>query len=105
MTAEQRKAEAISGGTAYVAALPLCDFPHEHEQRAQYDARTPSGVWGYWCTGCFDSLGVGLGVGSGQYLIVGERPRMSNMPDEVLEAAQALGLHDEELMELEEMFG
>ena len=57
---------------AYVAALPPCNM---HPSRdAAVDGRTVFGGWANMCEACFKSMGVGLGTGSGQRLVVGEKP-------------------------------
>lgn len=38
---------------------------------AQYDGATRMGPWAYMCKTCFESYGVGLGLGLGQELIYG----------------------------------
>ena len=48
-----------------VTHLPKCDFC---EERAQYDARTTTGVWAYLCPQHYKRHGLGLGMGIGQKL-------------------------------------
>lgn len=50
-----------------VVNLPNCDFCGEV---ANYDARTRVGSWANMCQLCFDNLGVGLGLGLGQRLVL-----------------------------------
>jgi len=35
---------------------------------AKYDGRTKYGPWAYMCENCFETRGVGLGLGKGQKL-------------------------------------
>jgi len=51
-----------------VAALPDCDICQK--AKAQYDAKTITGQWGYMCQQCYDVHGLGLGLGVGQKLVV-----------------------------------
>ena len=39
---------------------------------AFFDAKTRQGPWGYLCQAAFAKFGVGLGVGKGQRIIIGE---------------------------------
>jgi len=56
---------------AYVdGELPKCSFC---EDRAKYDGKTIYGSWAYMCEKHFKEYGVGLGVGRGQRLRLGER--------------------------------
>lgn len=49
----------------------LCQVcPGEEKLTALYDARTPSGRWGYLCATHFASLGCRLGTGFGQRLVL-----------------------------------
>jgi len=52
-----------------VSKLPRCDFNEGHPPAA-VDGKTNMGPWAYMCEGCFQSHGVGLGLGKGQRLIV-----------------------------------
>jgi len=59
-----------------VTAYPDCNICCAE---AHYDARTRSdspgrGAWAYLCEPCFERLGVGLGLGSGQRLVVRQQP-------------------------------
>jgi hypothetical protein len=57
----------------YGESLPACDvhkLEHNVITPAKYDARLKYGTWGYVCEECFQLLGVGLGVGKGQMLIL-----------------------------------
>ena len=47
--------------------LPDCDICGEP---ARYDAKTKQGPWGYLCPDHFSSMGVGLGTGRGQELLL-----------------------------------
>jgi hypothetical protein len=57
-----------------VAALPMCDvhtyLKGKDDVPAAYDGKTTSGPWANMCQECFDELGVGLGTGLGQRLVV-----------------------------------
>ena len=53
-----------------VTAWPDCDICQTHP--AVVDGKTTFGPWGYMCSDCFDSVGVGLGTGRGQILIHAE---------------------------------
>ena len=67
--------------TVLVAHLPDCDIcKHlksrmhpEQVMKAKYDGKTKlRGIWAYMCQACFDELGIGLGVGKGQELVLSE---------------------------------
>lgn len=64
------------GDTAYIFAPENCDFCKMEglEVQAQYDGKTLHGPWAYMCESHFEVMGIGLGTGRGQKLIVGERP-------------------------------
>lgn len=51
-----------------MVSIPSCDLNPEHG-KAIYDGKTTYGPWAYMCESCFQSLGVGLGLGNGQRLI------------------------------------
>ncbi len=55
-----------------VERLPACDICSQQGQhaKAHYDGKTLMGPWGYMCKPHFEALGVGLGLGRGQRLIV-----------------------------------
>ena len=54
--------------TAYFGeSLPSCDVCGES---ATYDAKTTSGPWAYLCDDHFEAIGIGLGTGKGQKLIL-----------------------------------
>lgn len=59
----------MSNREVNVPVLPLCDICGEE---AHYDAKTKLGYWAYLCEDCYKVLGVGLGLGRGQRLIVAE---------------------------------
>lgn len=50
-----------------VSKLPKCDVCGG---TAHYDAKTTQGAWGYLCEEHFATMGVGLGTGRGQRLVV-----------------------------------
>lgn len=52
-----------------VPVLPRCDFNTDHPA-AVVDGKTKMGPWAYMCEGCFQSHGVGLGLGKGQRLVL-----------------------------------
>lgn len=57
-----------------VAVIPDCDI-HTYEMGtpgvpAAYDGKTVYGPWANMCEDCFVRLGVGLGTGRGQRLIL-----------------------------------
>ena len=56
-----------------VAKLPNCDVCASagiRDQVAKYDGKTIMGPWANMCQACFADLGVGLGLGRGQELIM-----------------------------------
>lgn len=58
-----------------VARLPLCDthgtiFVGEPVPLARVDGRTVYGPWANMCLECHDRIGVGLGTGKGQRLVL-----------------------------------
>lgn len=65
----------------YVTSLPQCDICRYEENtpgiEANYDGKTVRGPWANMCERHFASHGLGLGTGSGQRLIVGEKPAQS----------------------------
>jgi hypothetical protein len=44
-----------------------CDICSHKITSEFYDARTRTGQWGCLCNNCFNSHGVGLGLGKGQH--------------------------------------
>lgn len=50
-----------------VSKLPKCDLC---AQTAAYDAKTIQGPWAYMCRTHFEQLGIGLGTGYGQRLVL-----------------------------------
>lgn len=60
----------------WMTELPECDVCRHRgltATNAAYDAMTKDGPWAYMCTPHFDELGVGLGEGLGQMIVVGVR--------------------------------
>ena len=58
-----------------VASLPGCDickmeFPSSKPNPAKYDGKTTQGSWANMCTTHFKSIGIGLGTGRGQKLVL-----------------------------------
>ena len=104
-------AESIPSGTAHREELPVCDIP-QCGVPAHYDAVTRRGFWTYMCELHFREYGKSLGLGKGQYLLTpDEAPALSpaeealdRMPSDVADAALALGLDEDELEELSELF-
>jgi len=68
---ENPEKDLVKGAAKFVYKRRQCDVPHCDEE-ALYDAKTIYGPWGYLCQHHFDVLGVGLGMGKGQRLIVKE---------------------------------
>ena len=60
------------GKIAQVPIFPNCDICLEKHQysSAEYDGRTVFGPWAYMCKACFFEVGIGLGIGKGQKLIL-----------------------------------
>jgi len=58
-----------AGYVARVPRIPSCDI-RWCSRDAVVDARTVYGFWGYLCYPHFMSLGVGLGIGKGQVLVL-----------------------------------
>lgn len=58
--------------TAKVSKLPNCDFCTQEGNtvEAAYDGKTAYGPWANMCERHFRSLGVGLGTGRGQRLVL-----------------------------------
>lgn len=44
-----------------------CDVCHSQLGTEFYDVKTIYGPWAFLCTDCFNTLGIGLGTGRGQY--------------------------------------
>lgn len=67
----------VMGDVAYIPEAVACDICNMQgeEVKAEYDGATIHGPWAYMCEMHFQALGVGLGTGKGQKLIVGERPK------------------------------
>lgn len=63
--------KAYSGSTSVVVArIPNCDVCAPDAVPAVYDGRTRMGMWAYMCEGHMTTVGVGLGTGYGQRLIL-----------------------------------
>lgn len=64
------------GDTVYIPHPEYCDLCKSKGEQVQavYDGKTIHGPWAYMCEDHFGALGVGLGTGRGQRLIVGEKP-------------------------------
>ena len=56
-----------------VPVLPPCDFCTDGT-KATYDAKTKQGPWAYLCEDHYQRVGLGLGTGRGQRLIVEVKP-------------------------------
>lgn len=48
----------------------ICKTLYGVKTTAYYDARTTAGIWAYLCDDCFEEYGVGLGLGTGQKLVL-----------------------------------
>jgi hypothetical protein len=57
-----------------VAQIPECDFCSQGGQQtlAEYDGKTNFGPWAYMCAAHFGKVGVGVGLGIGQRLVLAE---------------------------------
>lgn len=63
-----------------VKVLPTCAFDQE---TAKYDGATTMGKWAYMCQRHFELVGVGLGTGKGQRLVLRSSqpaPKDADMP-------------------------
>jgi hypothetical protein len=62
------------GTEVEVTQLPNCNIHAAHKGDpnvpALYDGKTVLGPWANMCQECFDEVGVGLGTGRGQKLVV-----------------------------------
>jgi hypothetical protein len=58
---------------AIVDTIPACDIPNCGE-KAAFDGKTVYGPWAYMCESHFADVGVGLGTGKGQRLVVRKPP-------------------------------
>lgn len=74
------------GTEVRVRTLPTCQtheqvFPGEVAPKAAVDGATIYGPWANMCDGCHGSIGVGLGTGRGQRLLLEEkRKRIDGSP-------------------------
>lgn len=64
----------MSRETTVVQSIPNCDI-HKQATPPTYvpavaDGKTTLGPWAFMCQDCFDRLGVGLGLGRGQRLVL-----------------------------------
>jgi hypothetical protein len=86
-----------------VSKLPMCDICSHDVQmnkagsqrlEAHYDGRTSFGPWAYMCETHFARLGVGLGLGNGQKLVLKLSHPVPNDPDDSIKAevADIMGL-------------
>jgi len=59
----------------YVGERPKCDICRMKgiNSEALYDAATVHGPWAYMCQMHFNQIGVGLGTGRGQRLLIKEK--------------------------------
>lgn len=66
----------MMGDTAYILHPEYCDLCKSQglQVQAVYDGKTIHGPWAYMCEEHFGVMGVGLGTGRGQRLIVGTKP-------------------------------
>jgi hypothetical protein len=54
--------------TDVLTKRPPCDLCKERP--AYVDGKTRMGPWAYMCSPCFETYGVGLGMGRGQRLLI-----------------------------------
>ena len=54
--------------TDLIKVRPTCDICRARP--AAVDGKTVHGPWAYMCVPCFETLGVGLGLGKGQRLLI-----------------------------------
>jgi hypothetical protein len=82
----------------YISAPKTCDLCSEAglTTQAEYDAKTTMGPWANLCQEHFDDYGVGLGLGRGQKLIVGTKPKPATRSVEA-EVADILGVSEDEV--------
>lgn len=71
------------GDTAYIPHPEYCDLCKSQglQVEAVYDGKTIHGPWAYMCEEHYGAMGVGLGTGRGQRLIVGEKPHKDSSND------------------------
>lgn len=55
-----------------VARIPNCDLCHQHHRAtpAVVDGKTVYGPWAHMCEDHYEDVGIGLGLGRGQRLIL-----------------------------------
>jgi len=55
-----------------ISEFPNCQVCKENgiNRKAKYDARSRHGWWAYMCESHYDQIGIGLGTGKGQKLIL-----------------------------------
>ena len=71
------------GEKVLVSEKSNCQFC---SNEAKYDGRTKMGPWAYMCEDCFQKLGVGLGTGKGQELVVVEKQVFISDEDRAMQA-------------------
>ena len=54
--------------TRALTSRPMCDMCSDRP--AAIDGKTTFGPWAYMCMPCYDTYGVGLGLGKGQRLLI-----------------------------------
>lgn len=59
--------------TDALSVRPTCDICSSRP--AAIDGKTVMGPWAYMCVPCFETHGVGLGLGRGQRLLIEETSR------------------------------
>lgn len=69
----------VNGEEVILQELPMCDthkYIHGKEDvTARYDGKTTKGPWAFMCEDCFQTYGIGLGVGVGQRLVLASEKR------------------------------
>jgi hypothetical protein len=70
---EKARKMGYVGYIARVGSIPACDVPG-CAQEAIVDGKTVHGPWAYLCGRHFRALGVGIGPGKGQVLVLESEP-------------------------------
>lgn len=80
ITTEKRRTKELDGKqyhifdliTTVIYETAYCQICKEVEP-AEYDAKIKGGPWAFMCKKHFEEMGVGLGMGKGQKLILGKK--------------------------------
>ncbi len=69
---EVKRGDMTHTETVWQGDAPMCDFCAARlvEREAKYDGKTDMGPWALMCENHFQVVGVGLGLGRGQKLVV-----------------------------------